>query len=228
MTKTILLLATLVVSNLLSAQDLDGVWIATDDQVKKLATSNSHFDGAVLLDFDNGLIGNMANISNEKMIINRKKTKIKAAGLKGKFKIERLGPKQLVLKGAKGVSSSFKKLDLSHKIEIDPNDLNDYLIEQHCGVIQGVQGKFTDERFFKDSNEGSKLKRNQYINFTDRKNGYWYFRNIRDNTFLVFTVDDNSTENIFQVLSLRLKGFDVLQLQNSKRVSDLNLLETCL
>ncbi|NKI30818.1 hypothetical protein [Croceivirga thetidis] len=228
MKKLILLVALVLETLLLPAQELDGVWMATDTSLHNLTTTTKHDSGVILLDFDKGLIGNMANSTNEPLITNRKKNKIKVTGIKGKLKVISIDNDQLVLKGAKGTTSVFKKLDLSHALELEPKELNTYLIEQHCGEIQGIQGRFTKERFFLDKAEKEKLKRKQYINFTDKANGYWYFRKINGNTFLIITVDQKSPENIFQVKSLTLKGFDVIQLQNTNRISNLSLLKTCL
>lgn len=212
----------------LPAQELSGVWMSTDSHLQNIMTTTEHDSGVILLDFDMGLIGNMANSNTNPLTTNRKKTKIKATGFKGKLKVISIAKNRLILKGAKGITSVFKKLDLTHTIDIEPKELNTYLIEQHCGEIQGIQGRFTKERFFLDKAEQNKHKRKQYINFTDKDNGYWYFRTIKGNTFLMFTVDQKSPENIFQVKSLSLKGFDVVQLQNSNRISNLSLVKTCL
>ena len=228
MKKIYLTLTLLLVSITLTAQDLNGVWMATDNKARNLATTNAHDMGVIFLDFDQRLIGNMTTISEEPISLNRKGNKIKATGIKGKLKVESHSENQLVLKGSKGVRSGFTKLDLSHTINMEPSYLKNHLINQYCGGIEGIQGKFTTERFFKDQPDAKRLQRNQFINFTDRKNGYWYFKNIRGNAFLVFTVDDSSSENIFQVLSIRLRGFDVLQLQDDNRITNVSLLETCL
>lgn len=229
MKKLTIFLALVLAVNTLNAQDLNGVWLATDNQLENLATINNHEKGAVILDFNQGVIGNMSSITNGSSLdLNRKKTKIKVSGIKGKLKVISIDKDRLVLKGAKGITANFKKLDLTHKIDFGQKELNNFLIEQHCGIIQGLKGRFTTERFFLDKPEQNMYKRKQYINFTDKKNGYWYFRKIRGNAFLVFTIDQKSPENIFQVLSIRLKGFDLLQLQSDDRIKNLSLLETCL
>lgn len=222
------LLVLLLANITLNAQDLNGVWLAADNQLTNLTTTAQSIDGATIIDFDEGSIGNLAGIGHQPLTTNRKKTKIKAAGIKGKLKVQTVDKKRLVLRGAKGITTVFKKLDLTHKIDIDQKELNTFLTEQHCGTIEGIQGRFTLERFFLDKPDPQQHKRKQYINFTDKANGYWYFRKIKGNAFLVFTVDQKATENIFQILSLRLKGFDLLQLQNSNRIQNLNLLKTCL
>lgn len=228
MKKLFLLVVLVLETSLLTAQEPNGVWIATDANLGNLAITTKHDSGVILLDFDKGFIGNMANTTSEPLTANRKKTKIKVTGIKGKLKVLSIENDQLVLKGSKGTTSVFKKLDLTHIMEIEPKELNTYLIEQHCGEIQGIQGRFTNERFYLDKTEKGKYKRKQYINFTDKTNGYWYFRKIRGNSFLVFTVDQKSPENIFQVKSLSLKGFNLVQLQNTSSISNLSLLKTCL
>lgn len=210
------------------AQELDGVWMSIDDSIENFVTASKRGDGGIIIDFDDNLIGHMATIPYQPITVSRKKTKIRATGIKGKLKVQSLDQDILVLRGSKRVMHVFKKLDLTHKIDAEREEMANFLINQHCDLIQNIKGRFTAERFFRDEPVQNTHKRNQFINSTDQDNGYWYFTKIKGNAFLVFTVGKNTPENIFQVLSIQIKGFNLLQLQNDDRIKNLETLKTCL
>lgn len=218
----------LVIGFTINAQELNGVWMSIDDPIENFATANKRANGGIIIDFDDNLIGNLETIPYRPITLNRKKTKIRATGIKGKLKVQTLNQDLLILRGSKRVMYVFKKLDLAHKIDAGREELTNFLINQHCDLIQDIKGRFTAERFFKDKPVQNRYKRNQFINITYRDNGYWYFTKIKGNAFLVFAMGKSTPENIFQVLSLQLKGFNLLQLQNDGDIKDLTMLKTCL
>ena len=57
-----------------------------------------------------------------------------------------------------------KNLIWPHEIDAGREELNNFLINQHCDLIQDIKGRFTAERFFRDKPEQNRYKRNQFIN----------------------------------------------------------------
>lgn len=108
------------------------------------------------------------------------------------------------------------------------NDVSHFLLNQHCGVIQDLTAEFTREQFFIDKKYKKPNKRFQVINYSERDNGYWYLKNIEGHALFVFTTEQNKTENIFQIISLDLKGFKLNQLYSDDHISDLKFMKTCL
>jgi hypothetical protein len=223
----VLLISFILLSPAAFTQELNGIWLSDDGPSKNLVVKDKK-SGATFLDFDKNQLGNIATFNTSSLNLNRKKTKIKASGVKGKLKVQSLHDGLLILKGSKGATYTFKKLDLSPKINSSINELSDFLINQQCDLIQGIEGQFTSERFFKDKASKNYHKKNQYINFSGRDNGYWYFKKLRGNAFFVLTTGQNNSENIFQVLKLNVNGFKLLQLQDDGNIKNLNSLKTCL
>jgi len=202
-----------------NAQDLAGVWVSTDKQKNDKT--------GIILNFDTNVVGHIKNETSGKMTVNKKQTKIKADGIKGKLAVHQANRKSLVLKG-KNSSYIFKKLDSKSKISMSKKELGRFLTDQFCDQIQGIKAQFTREQFFLDKKNKKPHKRNQFINYTQRDNGYWYIKKVKGLALLVFTTGQNQPENIFQITSMSLNGFKLNQLQNSRQVYNLTELKPCL
>lgn len=123
---------------------------------------------------------------------------------------------------------TFKKLNSSNKLKLNITDVSNFLLNQHCGVIQNITAEFTEEQFFIDKKYKRPRKRFQVINYNKRDNGYWYIKMIEGYAMFVFTTEQNSAENIFQIISLDLKGFKLNQLFSDDHIKNLKLIKTCL
>ena len=220
MKKITSLIILLAISATCIGQNLDGVWLS-------IAKNNSKENTNILLDFDTNYIGSIHTSKKGKIVVNKKQTKIKADGLKGKLQVSKVSQNSLQLKGKNG-SYTFKRIDSKSKIKLDNKELNRFLIDQFCDEIQGIKSQFTKEQFFLDKKSNKPHQRNQFINYTERDNGYWFIKKINGYAFLVLTTGKNERENIFQLTSISLNGIKLTQLQNSRKVKNLTQVKTCL
>ena len=209
-------------------QKLNGLWISNDDPIKSAQKTLNRSVGGIILDFESNYMSSLQSESHKKMIVNRKGTKIKVSGLRGKLKVLKADENSLQLIGAKNTLYAFEKIDLSHKIEMNHKDLSNFLINQQCDLIQGMKAQFTAEQFFLDKKSKKAHKRNQFINYSNKDNGYWYFKKIKANAFFVFTTGQNQPENIFQIVSLSVNGFKLHPIQEDNTIKDLKAIKTCL
>jgi hypothetical protein len=202
------------------AQNLDGVWVSTGKQKK---THNAD----ILLDFDSKTIGNINSNASGKIVVNRKATKMKADGIKGKLNVQKRGKNTLILNG-KNTYYILNKLNTAGKVNMTKKELGRFLTDQFCDEIQGIKAQFTKEQFFLDKKAKKAHKRNQFINYSQRDNGYWFIKKFKGYALLVFTTGQNKSENIFQIESVSLNGLKLNQLQNSAQVKNLTQIKTCL
>lgn len=213
---------------IVNSQELSGIWISNDYPLQNGSNIRNSIDGKTILDFDAYEIGFINSDRNSTIASNRKNTRLKIKGVRGKLKIEHIGQNKMVLKGSKNRTYVFDKLVLSHKLNMGEKELSDFLVDQQCDLIQGIQGKFTKEQFFLDKKAKKAHRRNQFINFSQRVNGYWYMKTIKGNTFFIFDSGQNKTEDIFQILSMKVNGFKLLPLQEDNSMKGLTWLKTCL
>ncbi len=202
------------------SQNLDGAWLS-------VAKKNSKEKTNIVLDFDTNSIGSIHTNKKGKISVNKKQTKIKADGLKGKLQVLNVSQNALQLKG-KNSTYSFKRMDSKSNIKLDHKELNSFLVDQFCDEIQGIKSQFTKEQFFLDKKSKKPHRRNQFINYTNRDNGYWFIKKMNGYAFLVLTTGKNERENIFQLTSLSLNGIKLKQLQNSRSIKNLTQVKTCL
>ena len=202
------------------SQNLDGAWLSS-------SKNNGKEKSNIVLDFDTNSIASIHTNNQGKIEVNKKQTKIKADGLKGKLQVVDVSQNTLKLKGKEG-SYTFKRIDSKSKIKLNKKELNRFLIDQFCDEIQGIKSQFTHEQFFLDKKAKKPHHRNQFINYTERDNGYWFIKKINGYAFLVLTTGKTESENIFQFTSLSLNGIKLNQFQNSRKVKNLTQLKTCL
>lgn len=211
-----------------NAQELSGVWLSSDNPLRSTPHLSSIIPGKTIMDIDGKGIGSVYTRSKHKLTSNRKKTKFKIKGVKGKFKVEDFGPKELILRGPKNNRFVFSKLNLSHKVGMNEKELQEFLVEQQCDLIQGIQGKFTLEQFFKDKKAKKPRERHQFINFNERSNGYWTIKKIRGNALFIFEAGQNQQEGIFQITKVKVNGFALLPLLKDNPMKGLTAVKTCL
>lgn len=228
MKKLILILIFLGGISFANSQELSGVWLSNDNPLQNSSRPTETIASKIILDFEANIMGSINADKKRKVTSNRKKTKFKIQGVKGKLKIENYSQNEMVLKGSKNTSYIFKKLDLTHKLDMSEKELRDFLVDQQCDLIQGIEGQFTKEQFFLDKKTKRPLERYQFINFSERSNGYWTIKNIRGNAFFIFEAGQNETEGIFQITSVKVNGFKLLPLQENNPMKSLTSIKTCL
>jgi len=228
MKKAIVIFLCLTGSLLVKGQELNGLWVSNNDILQQKNTTENGIEGKIIMDLGTNNIryinaNNRINISS-----NRKKTKLKIRGVKGKFKIKKLGQNRLMLVSSKNKRHVFDKLDLTHKLGMSEKEMGDFLVKQQCDLIEGIEGKFTNEQFFIDKQFKKPTSRYQFINFSERDNGYWYIKTINENAFFVFNTAKQAKENIFQILEIKVNGFKLLPLQQQNSLSNLTWIKACL
>ncbi|AZQ57819.1 hypothetical protein EJ994_03005 [Maribacter sp. MJ134] len=218
----------LIINFFVKAQAPSGVWLSNDNPILQKATVSTALPGKTIMDFDTNSIGSINTRNKSRLTSNPKKSKFKIQGTKGKFKVESIGPNMLVLKGAKNKRYTFQKLDLSHKLEMGEKELQEFLVEQQCDAIQGIQGQFTKEQYYLDKKAKKPYGRYQFINYSEGSNGYWSIYTIHGNAFLIFDAGQNQNEGIFQITNVKVNGFTLLPLQNTNPMKELTSIKTCL
>lgn len=228
MKKTILLIFAFSAITNLTSQELNGVWLSNENLIDKSSNTAISEDGVSIIDFDKDIMAAINANYSKSVKTNKKETTIKIKGIKGKLKIHKLGKDSLILANKSNIRYVFKKLNDSYKFDMNANDVSNFLLNQHCGTIQDIQAEFKKEQFFLDKKSNKPRKRFQVINYSKRDNGYWYIKKLNTYTLLVFTTEQNTAENIFQISSLDLKGFKLNQLFSDNHIKDLTAMKTCL
>ena len=221
-----ILIAILSISNIYS-QKLEGVWITTDDPISS-GFNYQRSKGGIIIDFDKGYTSTTSSVSNKKISVNKKGTKIKAKGGLGKLKVIKSTQNSIHALGSGNMLYVFEKLNLNTKLQLSKKEISTFLVKQQCELIQGIKGQFTTELFFLDKKSKQPIHRNQFINYTTRDNGYWYLKKIRNSLLFVLTTGKDKTENIFQITGLDLKGIKLKQVQRDHEIRNLNEIKTCL
>ncbi|WP_396637502.1 hypothetical protein [Maribacter sp. R77961] len=217
-----------IISQFIIAQEPEGVWLSNDNPWQNSANLSKTIPGKTVVDFDRSSIGNINKENKNRFTINRKRTKFKIQGVKGKLKIESVDKNEIVLKGSKNTKYTFEKLDLTHKLEMGEKELQDFLVEQQCDLIQGIQGQFTKEQYYLDKKTKKPRGRYQFINFSERSNGHWAIKTIHGNAFLIFEAGQNQKEGVFQITAVKVNGFTLLPLQKDNPMKNLTAIKTCL
>jgi len=124
----------------------------------------------------------------------------------------------------------FRPLKLNHKLAVDKSKIIDFLTKNSFEKINGgIDFAFSNRPFFRDEMLGITNKKNAFINKTRNDEGYWYIKEINHNYFLIFTIDQTSDQNIYQVISLDKCKMQFEQLQEADfGNAKITELKTCL
>jgi hypothetical protein len=228
MKKVIIIFIFLIGSMLVRAQEMNDLWISNSTILQNGNTTKNGVEGKILMDLGINKIEYINADTKIDISSNRKKTKLKIRGVKGKFRIQKQGQNKLVLITSKNSSHVFERLDLTHKLNMSKKELSDFLIKQQCDLVGEIKGQFTKEQFFLDKKAKKPTSRYQFINFSERDNGYWYIKTIKGNAFLIFNTAQKEKENIFQIIEVKVNGFKLLPLQEQNSLSDLTWIKACL
>ncbi len=215
-------------TSIMHSQDVKGMWLANNTSFNNSINTLFSDHSRLIIDFDATSLGAFNGKKMQKISLNRKKTKLKIHGLKGKFKIEKIKANTLRIKSTKNGNFVFEKLDFSDKISMEENHIRDFLIKQQCNVISGLEGKFTKEIYFKDKKSKHARKRYQFINFSERSNGYWYIKKINGSAYFFFNKGNTKAENIFNISEIKINGLILKPLLENNTMKNLEWLKTCL
>ena len=184
----------------------------------------------VLIDFDNQKIGTIYSDSIIQIKIDMKKSKLLMITdtLKVDFKV--FEKDSIEIDFGQNMMHVFRPLNLNHKLNTDKNRIKDFLVKNKFEKINGeIDIEFSDKFFFRDVMFEKPIKKNALINKSWNDEGYWLIKEIEQNFFLIFTLDQTTDKNIYQILSLDDCRMELLQLQEPEfGNAKITELKTCL
>lgn len=124
----------------------------------------------------------------------------------------------------------FRPLNLNNKLNTDKKRIEDFLVKNKFEKINAeIDIEFSDKFFFLDVMLEKPIKKNAVINKSWDEEGYWLIKEIEQNFFLIFALDQTADKNIYQILSLDDCRMELLQLQEPKfGNAKITELKTCL
>ena len=184
----------------------------------------------VLIDFDNQTIGTIYSDSIVQIKIDLKKSKLLMTTdtLKVDFKV--FEKDSIEIDFGQNMMHVFRPLNLNHKLNTDKKRIKDFLAKNKFEKINGeIDIEFSDKFFFRDVMFEKPIKKNALINKSWNDEGYWLIKEIEQNFFLIFTLDQTTDKNIYQILSLDDCRMELLQLQEPEfGNAKITELKTCL
>ncbi|QLG45304.1 hypothetical protein [Costertonia aggregata] len=228
MKKTIIILFILTGLTNSYGQELNGVWMSYNNRIVEGTTYHTTGDEGIIIDFDNSTMGHIKTDTVVKIKVNFRKSKIKSRALKAKIKFRQFGQDSIEMNGLENTIYVFRKLDLAHEIDLDKNEISDFLITHQFDSIQGIKGEFSGDKFFRDITLNTPQPKNQFVNKNWNDNGYWSVKKIKGNAFLIFTIGQTEPNNILQILSISQNGLKLNQLQTDEWMENLTEIKTCL
>ncbi len=223
---------TLLVIGLISCQgqEVNGIWMSYNNYVIDIDSAYTSGNEGILIDFDKGTIGAIFTdtIASIKIDFKQSKVFVETDTLSIDFKVH--GKDSIEIDFGQNMMHVFRPLNLNHKLDFDEKTVKNFLIENNFDKINGsIDIEFSDKFFFRDELFEKRIKKNAVINKTWEDEGYWIVKEIRNNFFLLFTLDQTSDQNIYQILSLDNCKMELFQLQEAKfGKAKLTELKTCL
>ena len=212
------------------AQEVNGIWMSYNNYVIDTNSGYTSGNEGVLIDFDNQTIGTINSDSIVSVNIDFKQSKLfmKTDTLNVDFKVYRKD--SIEIDFGQNMMHVFRPLNLNHKLSVNKSQINDFLTKNNFEKINGgIDYTFSDKFFFRDDMIEKKKKRNAFINKTWNDEGFWYVKEIEQNYFLIFTLDQTSDQNIYQIISINKCKMQLEQLQEADfgnaRITEL---KTCL
>lgn len=212
------------------AQEVSGIWMSYQNYVIDINSMYTSGNEGVLIDFDNQTIGTIYSDSIVKIKIDLKKSKLfmTADTLKVDFKV--FEKDSIEIDFGQNMMHVFRPLNLNHKLNTDKKRIKDFLVKNKFEKINGeIDIEFSDKFFFRDVMFEKPNKKNALINKSWDDEGYWLIKEIEQNFFLIFTLDQTTDKNIYQILSLDDCRMELLQLQEPEfGNAKITELKTCL
>jgi hypothetical protein len=212
------------------AQEVNGIWMSYQNYVIDTNSMYTSGNEGVLIDFDNQTIGTVNSDSIFKIKIDLKKSKLfmTADTLNVDFKVYRKD--SIGIDFGQNMMHVFRPLNLNHKLNTEKELIKDFLIKNKFEKINGeIDIEFSDKFFFRDVMFEKPIKKNALINKSWDDEGYWLVKEIKQNFFLIFTLDQTTDQNIYQILSVAECKMELLQLQEAEfGNAKITELKTCL
>ncbi|PNW27026.1 hypothetical protein [Formosa algae] len=212
------------------AQEVSGTWMSYQNYVIDMNSMYTSGNEGVLIDFDNQTIGTINSDSIVAINIDFKQSKLlmKTDTLNVDFKVYQKD--SIEIDFGQNMMHVFRPLNLNHKLNTNKNLIKDFLVKNKFEKINGeIDIKFSDKFFFRDVMFEKPNKKNALINKSWDDEGYWLIKEIKQNFFLLFTLDQTTDQNIYQITSIDKCVMKLKQLQDAKFGSaHITELKTCL
>jgi len=203
MTRTIIILFILAGLTNSYSQDLDGVWMSYHDGVINHEKSQESILEGFIIDFDKNQMRHMSKDTILPIKVNYKKKRIRIPLVKLKVRFKVFESDSLSI-GPKGKESIiYRKLDLDHKLSISKTELINHMSTHKFEPLNDFMDiEFSDEQYFFDKMLGKSIDKRNLINNTWSDSGYWFVKEIQQNYFLIFTLNQTDKPSIYQILSI--------------------------
>jgi len=230
MKSTLLLILSLIVLNSCKTQEIDAIWMSYQNHVIDYDKAYTSGIEGVIIDFDKQTISTIFSDSIIPIKIDLKQSKLylKNGTLNVDYKV--YGKDSIEIDLGRNMMHVFRPLNLNHKLHVDKSQIKDFLIMNDFKKINGtIDIEFSDKFFFRDVMFEKQNKKNALINKSWNGEGYWYIKEIKQNFFLIFTLDETTDQNIFQIISLDECEMQLIQLQEAEfGIVKVTELKTCL
>ncbi|MFD0837068.1 hypothetical protein ACFQ0I_14910 [Mariniflexile aquimaris] len=212
------------------AQDINGIWMSYNNYVIDKESMTTSGNEGFIIDFDNktfsaifidSIIPTKIDFKNSKLSFNDDSLSID-------FHV--FGKDSIEIDFEQNMMHVFRPLKLNHKLSVNKSQISKFLTKNNFDKTNdGIDFIFSDKVFFRDELFEKPKKRNTIINKTWNDEGYWYIKEIQQNFFLIFTIDQISNQNIYQIISMDNCKMQLQLLQEDEfRNSKLTELKICL
>lgn len=214
-------------------QELDGVWMSYKNQIIDSSRAYTSGGEGILIDFDNSTMGHISSdtLVDVNFTLKKNKVKLKVEGIKGKGKLKINKNGSLHRDSGRNMADVFRKLNLSHKLNLSIKELTDFLVNNRFEPLNGYTDiEFSLDQYWLDKMFAKKSKKLNLLNHTwEDDNGFWYLKEIHENYFLVFTLGQVEKKNIYQILDINKDGLKLRPLQETDfGLKNITELKTCL
>ena len=196
------------------APEIDGIWMSYQNYVIDINSNYTSGNEGVIIDFDNQTISTIRTDSIFPLIIDFKHSKLfmDSEAQNIDFKVHEKDSIEIDFGG--NMMHVFRPLKLTHKLSVDKSQLRDFLIKNDFEKINGaIDFDFSNKFCIHDEMAENPNKKNAFINKSLNDEGYWYIKEIKENYFLIFTLEQTSDKNIYQIISLDECNMQLEQLQ---------------
>jgi hypothetical protein len=205
-------------------QEVDGIWMSYNNYIIDKNSAYSSGSEGIIIDFDKQTIGYIHNDSIVPVNVDFKKLKLfveSETPYGVEFKIHERD--SIVIDFGINMMHVFRPLNLKHKLSIDKSQIynflikSDFIINSDFEKINGeINVKFSSKPYSLDVMYKKRIQKNILINKSWENEGYWYIKEIKQNFFLVFALDETADQNIFQIISFDDSKMKLIQLQEAK------------
>ncbi|WP_323789759.1 hypothetical protein [Psychroserpens sp.] len=206
-----------------SNQEVDGIWMSYNNYI--IDTDSAYYSGneGIIIDFDKQTISYIQNDSIVPINIDFKKSKLFVKNDTTNVEFKVYEKDSIEIDFDINIMHVFRPLNLNHKLSINENQISsfltksDFFISNYFDKNNGkINIEFSDKPYFIDVMFKEQNKKNALINKSWEDEGYWYVKEIKQNFFLVFALDQTADQNIYQIISLDDSKMKLKQLQEAE------------